>query len=240
MNGIIYKATNRINGKSYIGYTTKSLKRRKSSHISYALNRIGDFHFHRAIRKYGVVNFEWEIIKECCSKDELIQSEIDLIKKHDTYVNGYNMTYGGDDPPTYWGEDNPCYGRKLSEKAKNYLSKLNSGKNHPKYGTHLTEETKKKISISNKGRCKGKKHRLYGKKLLLSTIEKMSDSASLEWVIISPTGDKFIVKNLYNFCKKRSLSACAMYDVANKKRRHHKNYKCKKINSEIIKFDISN
>ena len=59
--GIIYKCTNLINGKIYIGQTIKGLKRRKALHEITADKNRG-FYFHNAIRKYGKENFKLEII----------------------------------------------------------------------------------------------------------------------------------------------------------------------------------
>lgn len=50
------------------------------------------------------------------------------------------------------GENNPNYGRPLSEETKGKLSQRMSGVNHPFYGKHLPEETKRKIGLANTGR----------------------------------------------------------------------------------------
>ena len=62
----IYKYTNRINGKSYIGQSV-DIDSRKCSHKTSAFNQnCGDYssQFHCAIRKYGIDNFDFEILVE--------------------------------------------------------------------------------------------------------------------------------------------------------------------------------
>lgn len=91
---IIYKVTNNINNKIYIGQTIKTLENRRKSHIQEA-NRGSAFYFHKAIKKHGLNNFTWEILKNCNSTNELNRQEITYIKYFDSLNKGYNMTSGG-------------------------------------------------------------------------------------------------------------------------------------------------
>lgn len=93
----IYKATNKINGKSYIGQTI-DFEHRKHTHIH---RRDGycdpNSIFHMALDKYGEDAFEWEIIAEVPGKQFADAAEKELIRKYNTYKpNGYNLTKGGD------------------------------------------------------------------------------------------------------------------------------------------------
>lgn len=96
MIGYIYKVTNKINGKIYIGQTIQSVKDRWYRHcgksgISKAeLNT----HFKRAILKYGKENFTIETI-EVCDSTELNDREKFYISYYNSYTNGYNSTIGG-------------------------------------------------------------------------------------------------------------------------------------------------
>lgn len=54
--GIIYKVTNEINDKVYIGQTIRDLEKRKKSHILQS-QRGSSYYFHRALVKYGVSTF---------------------------------------------------------------------------------------------------------------------------------------------------------------------------------------
>lgn len=94
---VIYKVTNKINGKIYIG-KTYDFEKRKREHI---LDKNCDIPFHRALKKYGLENFEWEIIDSANSNEEIIRKEIYWIKALNTCVNfkdsnGYNITLGGE------------------------------------------------------------------------------------------------------------------------------------------------
>ena len=101
---IIYSATNKINNKQYVGLTTQTLEQRISGHKTDSKFK-PNIKFYRAVNKYGFENFEFKVIeKDIESLEELKQREKYWIKKLDTYKNGYNSTFGGDDSPM-WHED---------------------------------------------------------------------------------------------------------------------------------------
>lgn len=91
MKGIIYKITNKVNGKSYIGQTRYTIEFRWRQHQ----HKKDNTYFHNAIHKYGIENFNIEILEECDIED-LNSREIFYIAKYDTFNNGYNLTIGGD------------------------------------------------------------------------------------------------------------------------------------------------
>lgn len=93
----IYKITNIINGKSYIGQST-DIHRRWRNEITDSNNvnaNSYNYPLMRAFRKYGVDNFKFEIIEEC-KNEELNQKEMYWIDYFDTFFHGYNQTLGGD------------------------------------------------------------------------------------------------------------------------------------------------
>src|SRR4051812_11349941 len=89
----IYKATNLINSKSYIGFT-RSLRDRKYQHENSARKGSG-FAFHAAIRKYGSENFSWEILYCGWDKRYMLEAiEPGFIEYYDPDLvtgHGYNM-----------------------------------------------------------------------------------------------------------------------------------------------------
>ncbi|MEE9573043.1 MAG: GIY-YIG nuclease family protein [Candidatus Neomarinimicrobiota bacterium] len=91
---IIYKATNLINGKVYIGQTTKTLTERMEGHIEKA-GGYSQTYFQRSIIEHGVDNFKWEVICICPNIDSLNEQEQYYIALYDSMNNGYNRTSGG-------------------------------------------------------------------------------------------------------------------------------------------------
>lgn len=91
----IYKLTNKITRKSYIGQTTNDVKRRFTFHKSSA-KRGSKTPLHEAISKYGAENFKIEIIDENISEETVDDCERFWIGKMKTRVpNGYNLQGGG-------------------------------------------------------------------------------------------------------------------------------------------------
>lgn len=96
-NYVIYKATNLVNGKMYVG-KTYNFEKRKREHI-YDID--DNCPFHRALKKYGLENFKWEIIDTASSDEEICDKEKYWIKTLRTCVSeknsqGYNVTLGGE------------------------------------------------------------------------------------------------------------------------------------------------
>lgn len=89
----IYKITNLVNGKSYIGQSINIQQRWKTHRNRY---QVEDTLLYRAIRKYGLDNFSFKVIEEC-QKNELNEREIYWIQYYDTTnrEKGYNLTKGG-------------------------------------------------------------------------------------------------------------------------------------------------
>lgn len=96
----IYKITNNINNKIYIGKTVTSIQERWRHHKSDAYSEVhGTKYEHRplysAIRKYGINNFTIEEVEEC-SIEELEEKEKYWVEYYGSFKNGYNATKGGD------------------------------------------------------------------------------------------------------------------------------------------------
>ena len=97
MRGFIYKITNKVNGKSYIGQTIQNVKERFYQHCATKCSKaVSNMAIHRAIKKYGKSNFTVEVIEEIDSAN-LNDRERYWIKYYNSYNNGYNSTKGGQD-----------------------------------------------------------------------------------------------------------------------------------------------
>lgn len=103
--GYVYKCLCLISNKIYVGLTTSNLEKRKKEHIYSSFNEKSEnykSHFHSAIRKYGIENFEWKIVVSLESESledlniSLRELEKFYIKKFNSFENGYNLTPGGE------------------------------------------------------------------------------------------------------------------------------------------------
>lgn len=148
---IIYKATNKINGKCYIGQTIKSLRSRRKAHINRTKHG-SNLYFCNAIRKYKSNNFKWEILCECESKNEMDEMEFHYIKQYKSHEleNGYNMTIGGDKGTFGWIPSKET--RKRMSNAKKDFIPWNKGKTNV-----YSQETKDKWSKLRKGKVQSTK-----------------------------------------------------------------------------------
>lgn len=190
---LIYKVTNLINNKVYIGLTTRTLNHRKQRHLYDSKRTKYNSYFHAAIRKYGEDNFQWEIIKIAQNKEQLKQFEVEEISKHNSNNPefGYNLTKGGESLP---GKDNPFYGKTHSEETKSKWSKLRKGQNIGSdnyfYDKHLT----------------GEQNGFYGKVPTKEHRSKIGEANSKQFKVTIDNQDYFIIKNLHTFCIENNLN----------------------------------
>jgi len=97
---IIYLITNKLNGKQYVGQTTKDIEKRMQGHRAKVVSNRSSTKLHNAMRKYGVENFSVEVIDSTATTQiELDFLEDFYIKKFDSINKGYNMKPGGNINP---------------------------------------------------------------------------------------------------------------------------------------------
>lgn len=154
----IYKITNLINGKIYIGQETK-----------YDPKYLGSGKvIKNAVKKYGKENFKKEILEECKTKEKLNKQEIYWISFYNSTnkIIGYNLTKGGEGGDTLSGLEKVDYKKycdNMSKIINNRNSKLtkeekkkygNLGEKNPMYGSHRVGELNP--MYGKEGACKGK------------------------------------------------------------------------------------
>ena len=92
----IYKITNNLNGKIYVGKTLKTPELRLQEHIRDSkTERCANRPLYRAFQKYGIENFSLETVEEC-KVENVNEREKHWIEVFGSFKNGYNATVGGD------------------------------------------------------------------------------------------------------------------------------------------------
>ena len=104
--GYIYKITNTLNNKVYIGQTIKTVQKRFTQHKNNSNKEyFSQIVLYKAFNKYGIENFICEEIEEV-PNDKLDEREKYWIEYYDSYFNGYNSTLGGRTTQLYnWDTD---------------------------------------------------------------------------------------------------------------------------------------
>lgn len=160
---LIYKATNTVNGKIYIGQTVQRLYERIGDHRRKAIVHESRSHFHAGIRKYGFEAFTWEVV-EFVARDLLNERERYWIAFYDSAnpAKGYNNTKGGD---TYEFTEETRRrigaagrGKKRSVEYRENLRRISRGEGNPFHGRRHTEEAKAKNRAAHVGRKLAPEH----------------------------------------------------------------------------------
>ena len=172
---LIYKATNTISGKVYIGKTIQSLDARWRSHLR-DVKCNSSAYFHHAIRKYGPDVFKVEVIHTAKTLVELSKMETFFIVLYQSFKteNGYNRTMGGDG------------GGVPTEATRKLMSSAKKGKPSLRRGLKMSQESKDRISAAKLGRPQSVKRKFINlseerkQKIGLATAARMSaDGGSL-------------------------------------------------------------
>jgi group I intron endonuclease len=215
---IIYKTTNLINEKIYVGQDSKNNPDYLGSGI----------YLKRAIKKYGKENFKKEIIEHCKTKNELNKREIYWIKKLNAIKKGYNISVGGEG-------GNLFFGKKHSKEAKLKISEFNKGKKlsneikdkirQSHIGMHHTDETKRKLKLLQLGRVPnaetkrkmtlahiGMRHTDETKKKMslsrkgIKLNQSTKDKLKTIYKLLSPNGEIYLAKEgVVEFRKKHKM-----------------------------------
>lgn len=198
----IYKITNLINGKSYIGQSV-NIHKRFIAHKSVAFNpnsKNYNYPLYRSIRKYGLDNFSFEIIEEC-KIEELDDKEIYYISKYQTHgPNGYNLDDGGSSALHYI---------KLSdEKVSEIINRLKTSLDNSDTIGDEFGVSGRMIRAINSGECCYRETETYPIRPILYTLKVCNDEEYNE-------NTSYKIKDKNNYCEMcgKEISRGAKYCI---------------------------
>lgn len=219
----IYKATNIINNKVYIGFTNNFEKRLIAHKSAYTRKNTK---FYNAIKKYEWDSFVWEIIYQSLDSNHCLNIMEPFFIVHYNSINeGYNTSSGGNCGPILLGSSNGMYGK-----------------------TH-SRATKKLIAENTRKNLKGRSYdELYGK-ARAAEIRKFRSSQLSEYLsnhpearlgaknpnskkfkVISPENIEYIVEDsIKSFCKQHNIDVGSIINVAKQRINNYKGWKAEYI-----------
>ncbi len=186
----IYKTTNKLNGKIYIGLS-KYAPHENPEYLG------SGFLLKKAVECYGRENFIKTIIEECNTPEHLMERErywISTLKSNVRGV-GYNICEGG-----AWGDNWTNHPRQ--EELRQHFSGITKGTHNPNYGNRWTPEQKERASKRAKDNAYGidpntgesiSKRSDIRKKISETKLGLKNPRACL-WKLISPVGDEFLIE----------------------------------------------
>lgn len=218
----IYRATNTINGKVYIGFDS-AWPMRRNCHKSHHQGVDDTTKFYRAIRKYGWKSFVWDVIYQSKEIEHTLKvMEPHFISEHDSKNNGYNSTEGGDG----------IVGLKHSKVTKRKLAE-HFGK--PCRGPDGTVYFSANEAAVQTGLTKWKvlnwsRRNIYGWSYDLNSVSLYKEPDTLiKYLLIDPNGNEHIVVKLSKFCADMNLPKHArsnLVHVAKGRDKQYRGWKC--------------
>jgi len=210
---LVYLITNLINGKRYVGQTTRSVEARWKSHTWACTLVKPTMPVTKAIKKYGKSNFKIEILQHCTSQEDTDAAEIHFATTLSTFVpKGYNLRAGKargvmiEEVRLRIGQGNQ--GKMPSLAARQNMSKAHTG-------VPLNALQLKKL-----------KERRKGKSLSPGAQERAVDvvTAKSARTFISPDGNRIFIKNMAAFCKANNLTKGKMCELGTGKRKMYRGW----------------
>lgn len=176
----VYRLTNSVNGKAYIGITGRTIGVRWSEHLERARQGVRNSRLYSAIRKYGSSVFVREVLACCCSEENARETETVLINQHNTFENGYNANLGGEG----FLEFPEHIRRKISAAQK---------------GKIIPEVVRRKISAAKLGNSKCAVN--FG----IHTNKGSQNPRSRFYRFRCPDGEEIVTRGLRAFCREHGL-----------------------------------
>ena len=238
----IYEIVNKLNGKRYIGKTKRSTYRRFEEHKKSTNDTI----LTRAFRKYGVENFESNILCYCIDEDDLGWQEIYYIDHYNTYNDGYNMTLGGeggdcgnqftknpdiakkkydcmsederkDHIDNYYKGKNHYTYRCMSNEERNQWIENRSGENNSRYGYKYSYDERKKHSTRLTGRQMPSLSETHKSAISAANIGA-SNGMAKKYKIEYPDGRTEIITGLLDYCRNNNTTSYKLRKVCKVRR----------------------
>ncbi|MEB5649006.1 GIY-YIG nuclease family protein [Mammaliicoccus sciuri] len=202
---VVYKITNKINGKIYIGMTNDVKRRWRYGGIEYRPPLKSDRHrpFWNAIQKYGWDNFTKEIMISGLTKEDAFEKEIQMIKEFDSTNKkiGYNLSPGGNGGIVYKVHPRGMLGKThtLENKNKHRLF-MSDKRNNPMYNG----KTIWGVTHPHPKGMKGKKHSEEKRRQISETLKRKGPNRKKVKAKL-PNGEIVIYDSLNSCCKELGL-----------------------------------
>jgi len=152
----IYKFTHIDTGRSYIGQTIQNPNQRRLEHIADSRYTSREYHFHNALRKYGIDSFIFEVIDQASSIEELNLLEEKYVEQFDSINDGFNIRQAGgnklhseESKQRMREAQKAAHAKRRAEGREGGWTRKDGG---PMKGKQCSEEHKQKVGIANKGK----------------------------------------------------------------------------------------
>jgi group I intron endonuclease len=255
---ILYRITNKINGKRYIGQTIQLMSIRWSQHIHSSIKNKNNTLISRTIKKYGKENFEVKVIARCNSIEEMNHREQYYIKLFNTLApNGYNLDSGGKNKIMHQSTKDKLSKAHLGKKCKpftqehkNAISKTlkerrikplltpeiiakialsSKGKNNGMFGKKHTKESKKSMSLKRKGKKIGMENPFFGKTHSEETKKRLSEAKNKMKIKVFCENNQKVYSSLKDASKDTNISKTSIKSVIDGKYLNCKGFIFKKV-----------
>ncbi len=222
----VYLITNTVNGKKYVGWTDGTFQERWKKHCNLAglTNPKQLPILHKAIRKYGKAAFSMTLICEAENPEEARKKEMHFIAEYRTFykwtdAHGYNMTLGGEGAVGYRHTVEGL--RKISEKSRNRWGDekwASAWRARHKQNPPIRPGTKRPdFGAKMRGRKRPGMH-------TSETKQRLADLFSGSFMILLPTGERELVRNLKKYCREHGLNDGHMHSCSRGERKSHKGH----------------
>jgi group I intron endonuclease len=233
---IIYKTTNLINNKIYVGQDKYNNPKYLGSGLI----------LRQAIKKYGRENFKKETLEHCKDFDELNDREIYWIEKLQSTVRdiGYNICFGGhngDHMTNHPNRDEICKKISIAGKGKKKTHATRQNMSNTQMGHIVSFETRQKMIKTRKEHNvkPSKKNREITRKRLLEKNSGENNINAKTFYLISPTNEMFVVKgSLPTFCKLHNINVNVLRNYVNKGKIHETSRHNSDIRSNTVGWEI--